>query len=211
MERGDSSYDTDKDILGFNFDGVLKTLWLEDAQRNSLLTILASWCRRTTLRRGTPWQEFISVTAYIRSPRFDQRPSGQRPPVPLQSNIETPTVPSSRVFSSQQSARSAAASPLTPFHSPGIHNAMTDIPSRSWGSNPAWKCNSADDLRDLFNSRFPLPNQASWTVYQVSSAVSMRVISALRHRHLTLAEWRQLPPHGKNIGPIGPATSNLWE
>ena len=107
--------------------------------------------------------------------------------------------------------KTAGASPLTPFHIRGIHNAMTDIPSRSWGSNPAWKCESSHDLLNMFNSRFPLPNQASWTVYQVNSKVYMRVISALRHKHLTLAEWRRLPRHGRSIGPIGPAMSNLWE
>ena len=79
------------------------------------------------------------------------------------------------------------------------------------GPMPKWNCDSAADLLCLFNSRFPLPNKASWTVYQVSSDISMRVISALRHKHLTLAEWRRLPQHGRSIGPIGPAMSNLWD
>ena len=102
------------------------------------------------------------------------------------------------------------ASPLTPFHIRGVYNAMTDIPSRSWGSNPAWHCRSPDDLRNLFNSTFPLPNQASWNVFLVSNELSTRVISVLRHKHLSLGEWRRLPPPGRNIGPIGPATSDLW-
>lgn len=76
MERGDSLYDTEKDILGFNFDGVLKTLWLEAAKRESLLTILASWCRRGSLKRGTPWQEFISVIAKVRH-AFISVPAGK--------------------------------------------------------------------------------------------------------------------------------------
>ena len=107
--------------------------------------------------------------------------------------------------------KEAGASPLTPFHISGVHNSMTDIPSRSWGSEPAWFCKSPDDLRNLFNSRFPLPSKDSWTVFQVSKELSTRVISVLRNRHLSMGEWRRLPPPGKNIGPIGRATSNLWD
>ena len=107
--------------------------------------------------------------------------------------------------------KEAGASPLTPFHIRGVHNSMTDIPSRSWGSEPAWFCKSPDDLRNLFNSCFPLPSKDSWTVFQVRRELSTRVISVLRNRHLSMGEWRRLPPPGKNIGPIGRATSNLWD
>lgn len=102
------------------------------------------------------------------------------------------------------------ASPLTPFHIRGVYNSMTDIPSRSWGSNSDWHCESPEDLRKLFNKTFPLPKQASWTVFLVSKELSTRVISVLRHRHLSLGEWRRLPPPGRNIGRIGPAMSGLW-
>ena len=83
----------------------------------------------------------------------------------------------------------AGASPLTPLHVTGSKNAMTDIPSRSFGSTRKWHCESNDELLTLFNSSFPLPNQASWMVYQPSHAISMRVISILRTRDSTLAEW----------------------
>ena len=36
--------------------------------------------------------------------------------------------------------KNAGASPLTPLHISGEENAMTDIPSRSFGSNLAWFC-----------------------------------------------------------------------
>jgi hypothetical protein len=49
------------------------------------------------------------------------------------------------------------ASPLTPLHISGVHNAMTDIPSRSFGSEPKWFCQTDADLRTLFNTLFPLP------------------------------------------------------
>ena len=55
--------------------------------------------------------------------------------------------------------------PITPIHIPGIENALTDIPSRSFGSVLEWHCNSHNDLLTLFNSKFPLPSQASWTVF----------------------------------------------
>jgi hypothetical protein len=70
--------------------------------------------------------------------------------------------------------------PLTPLHIEGKRNAIADVPSRSFGSNPAWACASNTDLLNLFNSRFPLPQQKSWTVYHPNCAVVMRVISALR-------------------------------
>ena len=72
------------------------------------------------------------------------------------------------------------ASPLTPLHIAGVQNAMTDIPSRSFGSIPKWHCPTDSHLLTMFNSMFPLPSQASWNVFQISSAISTRVISILR-------------------------------
>ena len=53
--------------------------------------------------------------------------------------------------------------PITPVHIPGIENVLTDIPSRSLGSIPEWHCTTNNEFLTLFNSQFPLPNQASWT------------------------------------------------
>ena len=102
-------------------------------------------------------------------------------------------------------------SPLTPMHIKGTENAITDIPSRSFGSNPAYYCKTNDDLKNLFNQKFPLPHQASWTVFQPSWRMAMRVISVLRMNTSTADEWRRLPGAGKHIGEIGPAMSGLWE
>jgi hypothetical protein len=41
--KGDGTVSTTKTILGFDFDGVEKTMWLESAKCNQLLTILHSW------------------------------------------------------------------------------------------------------------------------------------------------------------------------
>ena len=105
----------------------------------------------------------------------------------------------------------AKASPLTPMHIAGVNNSLTDIPSRSFGSNADWLCTSDDQLLTLFNSTFPLPNQGSWTVFHLSSAIAMRVISILRMQAFTAAEWRRLPKRGKLTGSVGSPMSSLWE
>ena len=102
-------------------------------------------------------------------------------------------------------------SPLTPLHIAGIQNAMTDIPSRSFGSVPKWHCPTDSHLLTMFNSMFPLPLQASWNVFQISSAISTRVISILRTKDFSLDEWRRLPKIGTNIGTVGAPMSNLWD
>jgi hypothetical protein len=102
-------------------------------------------------------------------------------------------------------------SPLTPLHIAGVKNAMTDIPSRSFGSEPKWHCTDDNDLLTLFNSSFPLPNQNSWTVFRISSAISMRLISVLRMQAFSMDEWRRLPRPGKHTGRVGPRIANLFE
>ncbi len=103
------------------------------------------------------------------------------------------------------------ASPLTPLHIAGANNAMTDIPSRSFGSEPKWHCKTDADLLHLFNSSFPLPTQASWTVFHPSSAIATRLISVLRMQPFLMDDWRRLPTAGKNTGSVGKPMSHLWD
>jgi hypothetical protein len=103
------------------------------------------------------------------------------------------------------------ASPLTPLHISGVHNAMTDIPSRSFGSEKKWTCETDEDLRSLFNTLFPLPSQASWNVFQPSAAICTKVISVLRTTVSTTDEWRRLPKRGTMLGTTGLPMSNLWD
>lgn len=103
------------------------------------------------------------------------------------------------------------ASPLTPIHVAGVRNALTDIPSRSFGSEPKWHCKTNDQLLALFNSTFPLPHQASWQVYQPSKEQCMRVISVLRMRPTTADEWQRPPKPGKLYGATGVNMSHLWD
>ena len=101
--------------------------------------------------------------------------------------------------------------PLTTLHIAGDQNTMTDIPSRSFGSNPKWHFCTDFDLLTFFNNTFPLPQKNSWTVCQLTSAMATRVISVLRMTPFTLDDWRQLPAVGKNIGTTGNSTLHLWE
>ncbi len=60
-------YSTRKTLLGFNFDGSAKTMWLEAAKWEKLLTVLKGWIRSG--KRGTagiPFNEFESVVARLR-------------------------------------------------------------------------------------------------------------------------------------------------
>jgi hypothetical protein len=58
--------------------------------------------------------------------------------------------------------------PLTPVHIPGMENALTDIPSCSFGSVKEWECKTNDNILTLFNQKFPLPYHASWMVFHLT-------------------------------------------
>ena len=49
--KHEGRYSTQKTLLGFDFDGTVKTMWLEVAKREKILTILKSWVRAG--KRGT--------------------------------------------------------------------------------------------------------------------------------------------------------------
>ena len=91
---------------------------------------------------------------------------------------------------------------ITPLHNAGEENSMTDIPSRSFGSEEKWHCKSHTELLTLFNMSFPLPKQHSWTVFQFFYAVGMRATSVLQTKDFTLDKWRRLPKVGNHVGTI---------
>ena len=101
--------------------------------------------------------------------------------------------------------------PLTTLHIEGKRNSISDVPSRSFGSTPAWHCTSDESFLTLFNSLFPLPSQNSWTGFRLNSKVVMRVISTLRTQYSDLEGWRRLPKIGNHVGTTGACMSNLWE
>ena len=45
--------------------------------------------------------------------------------------------------------KKSGASPLTPLHTSGEENSMTDIPAWSFGSNPSWFCKNDTDLLNV--------------------------------------------------------------
>ena len=67
LKKGEGIYDTTKCLLGFKFDGVTKTIWLEEPKWATLLTILHKWIRGATRAGcGIPFAEFESVIAKLR-------------------------------------------------------------------------------------------------------------------------------------------------
>ena len=86
---------------------------------------------------------------------------------------------------------------------------MTDIPSRSFVSNPSRFCKNDTDLLNLFNKNFTMSNQASWTIFSPSNTVIKKDISVLRMQNFEMGEWLQLKKVGKDVGKIGVPLSDL--
>jgi hypothetical protein len=67
LRQQEGQFSTCKMLLGFNFDGIMKTLWLEDAKWEKLLTGLKGWvCVGEQGMAGIPFNKFESVTAKLR-------------------------------------------------------------------------------------------------------------------------------------------------
>jgi hypothetical protein len=65
-KKGEGQYSTLKTLLGFDFDGNRKTMWLEEKERAILLTTLKGWIRSGKNKQGIPFKDFKSVTAKLR-------------------------------------------------------------------------------------------------------------------------------------------------
>jgi len=75
--KGEGQYSTRKCILGFDFNGEDKTLWLEEEKRAVLLTVLKQWLRGSRrAHAGIQFKEFKSVTAKLRH-AFTAIPAGK--------------------------------------------------------------------------------------------------------------------------------------
>jgi hypothetical protein len=73
---GEGQYALFKTLLGFDFDGQQKTVWLEEQKRAKLLPTLRSWVQAGDRKRGVPFKEFESVVAKLRH-AFTALPGGQ--------------------------------------------------------------------------------------------------------------------------------------
>jgi len=77
LKQGDGVFATRKCILGFDFDGEEKTIWLEEEKRATLLAILKGWIRSATRSKGgIALGEFESVTAKLQH-AFTALPAGK--------------------------------------------------------------------------------------------------------------------------------------
>ncbi len=77
LKQGNGEYATKKIILGFEFDGINKTLWLEEAKQAHMLTVLQGWiCSSKAGMMGIPFKEFESVIAKVPH-TFTAIPAGQ--------------------------------------------------------------------------------------------------------------------------------------
>jgi hypothetical protein len=64
--KGEGQYSLIKTLLGIEFDGKQKTMWLQEEKQAKLLTTLLSWIRAGSRGRGVPFLEFDSVVAKLR-------------------------------------------------------------------------------------------------------------------------------------------------
>ena len=61
-------YDTRKMLLGFEFDQENKTMWLEEAKREKLLSMLKGWIQAATRgQSGIAFTEFRTVMAKMQT------------------------------------------------------------------------------------------------------------------------------------------------
>ncbi len=67
MIKEEGHYSNRKTLLGFDFDGSAKTMWLEAAKQEKLLTVLKGWVRSGKRgMAGILFKEFESVVAKLR-------------------------------------------------------------------------------------------------------------------------------------------------
>jgi hypothetical protein len=67
LKKGEGMYSTRKTLLGFDFIGEGKTMWLKEAKCKKLLTILKGWTRAGKCgTTGIPFTDFESTIAKIR-------------------------------------------------------------------------------------------------------------------------------------------------
>lgn len=92
-------------------------------------------------------------------------------------------------------------SSVTPLHIAGELNRMADIISRAFKTGKFFMNDLT--LVDYFNQNFPLPQNKSWTHYQLPNEWTSRVIALVLGEPLQLASLLRLPKIKKNIGVTG--------
>jgi hypothetical protein len=104
------------------------------------------------------------------------------------------------------------ASPLVTVSIQGCRNDMADVASRSFG--PAGKASAAtfassnSSFLHSYNTQFPLDQDDSWLLFQLSTKLSPLVFSELRGAPQSMDSWRRLTRKGNAIGKPGPNGAN---
>jgi hypothetical protein len=93
------------------------------------------------------------------------------------------------------------ASPLLTISIAGNDNDMADVASRA--ITFAHKNISPSDFIAFFNTKFPLQQKTSWSLYHLPPKWFLRVTSCLLGKPLEMALWTKLPGQDKNIGTTG--------
>jgi hypothetical protein len=76
MKKGESNLSTQKTLLGFDFNGMDKMLWLEETKQQKLLTILQKWLQSSKQSNiGILFDKFQLIIAKIRH-AFTAIPAG---------------------------------------------------------------------------------------------------------------------------------------
>jgi hypothetical protein len=89
LKQLNGEYSMTKTILGFDFDGINKTIWLKEAKRAHLLMVLHGWIRSSKAGMvGIPFKEFESVVTKIRH-AFMAIPAGRGLLTPCKNNLQT--------------------------------------------------------------------------------------------------------------------------
>ena len=97
--------------------------------------------------------------------------------------------------------RTMQASSLVPMRIAGKDNTMADITSRAFNEGKFFHAHNK--LTQYFDSNFPLPQQASWTVFQLTKKMLLPVISCLLGEQSPMESLTRQPNPIKNIGSTG--------
>ena len=87
---------------------------------------------------------------------------------------------------------------------------MKDILSQSFGINSAWFFKNGYDLQKNSNEDFPLPNQASWTVFSPSRTLGMKVILILWMENFEMGKWLQLKKEENMLEKLDHVCPTFW-
>ena len=101
------------------------------------------------------------------------------------------------------------SSPLAAWSIAGALNGMADLASRSFRkTGPSTYNLTNSQFLVHFNSTYPLTQEASWRLFQLSNRVSSLVFSELQTEMLPMGSWMRLKQKGHAIGTIGASSSD---